>query len=153
MLDPITLAHRKHLVQSFASRGLIIDRGEGASLITRDGTRYLDLLTNYGVNILGHSHPAITAALHTQIDALINLHGSFANTSRAQALSALASVTPSHLQRVYFASGGAEAVESAIKFACRHTSKTHIIAMSGGYHGKSLGALSLTTSSDRTYQR
>jgi acetylornithine/succinyldiaminopimelate/putrescine aminotransferase len=151
-MDTIS-SHKQFILPVYANRGLEIVRGEGAYLIDRTGARFLDMMSNYGVNILGHNHPRIVAALKDQIDNLTNLHSSFLNETRSEAARVLVESTPDNLQKVYFASGGAETVESAIKFAALSTGRSKFLAAKNGYHGKSFGALSATTSSGGKYHK
>ena len=128
----------------YPNRGLTFARGDGAYLFTRDGTRYLDLMTNYGVNLLGHSHPAIVAALTEQVATLATVHGSFGSDVRARASIALAERLPIRDASICWLNSGAEAVEAALKFAVAATGRRRFVACTGGYHGKTIGALAVT---------
>lgn len=119
-------------------------RGEGAYLLTRDGIRYLDLMTNYGAAMFGHGHPTIVAALRDQIDRLATLHGSFTSDVRARASVALLERIPIADASLAWVNSGTEAVEAALKFAAAATGRSRIVAFQGGYHGKTLGALAVT---------
>ncbi len=143
MRDIITLQGLS-VVGTYANRGLVLDEGEGVWLKDPSGERYLDLMTNYGVNIFGHGHPEITETLSAQIRRLTTLHGSFANGVRAEAARELLVRCGGGLSRVYLANSGAEAVEAAIKFAVLATGKKRFVRCRSGYHGKTLGALSAT---------
>jgi len=121
-------------------QGLVFGEGEGVYLKDLQGARYLDAMTNYGVNIFGHGHPAITAALTRQVARLTTLHGSFANDERAEAAQALIGRCGGGLSQAYFANSGAEANEAALKFAALATGRKTFIACRGSYHGKTLGA-------------
>lgn len=136
--------HKKYLLESYPDRGLVFTRGEGAELVTETGEKYLDLMSNFGVNVFGYGHPAITEALCSQVRGLANLHGSFNNDVRARAAAALVKRCGQGLARVHFSSSGAEAVEAALKFAAAVTGRRRFVACCGGYHGKTLGALSAT---------
>lgn len=138
-----TLA-KDYLVASYPNRGVTFVKGEGIYLIEKSGEKYLDLGSNYGVNIFGYNHPRITQALHQQMNKLINLHGSFNSDVRTQAAEKLLEVTDGQLSRIFFSNSGAEATEAALKFARIATGKSHFIAMKNSYHGKTLGALSAT---------
>jgi acetylornithine/LysW-gamma-L-lysine aminotransferase len=128
----------------YPNRGLVFTKGEGAFLITPEGERYLDLMTNYGVNILGYGHPAVNEALIRQLEALPTLHGSFANDTRAAASRALAQKVGTRPGQVYWSNSGTEAVEAALKLAVLATGKKKFVACENAYHGKTLGALSAT---------
>ena len=126
------------------NRGLTLVKGEGVYLYDENGNNYLDLMSNYGVNILGHSHPVVTKRLSDQLGKLTVLHGSFASDTRAEAAFQLVKRCGGELLQVYFSNSGAEAVEAALKFAVLATGKKKFISASHGYHGKTLGALSAT---------
>jgi acetylornithine/LysW-gamma-L-lysine aminotransferase len=100
-------------------------------------------MTNYGVNVFGHGHPIIEAALVKQLKTLTTLHGSFANITRAEAAKALVKRCGGQTHKVYLSNSGTEAVEAALKFAMLASGKQRIIAMQGGYHGKTFGSLSV----------
>ncbi len=132
------------LLEMYPNRGLSFVRGEGAHLVTRDGTRYLDLMTNYGAAMFGHGHPIIVAALRDQIDRLTSLHGSFGSDVRARASMALAERVPIAGASLAWVNSGAEAVEAALKFAAAASGRHRFVAFRDGYHGKTLGALAVT---------
>jgi acetylornithine/LysW-gamma-L-lysine aminotransferase len=101
-------------------------------------------MSNYGVNIFGHSHPTVVERLTDQIRTLTTLHGSFANDKRAEAARALVARCGGGLAQVFFSNSGAEANEAALKFAVLATGRKRFVASYQGYHGKTLGALSAT---------
>ena len=129
---------------TYVQRGLTLVRGEGAFLYSDAGDRYLDLMSNYGVNIFGYGHPVITEALVTQIKALTTLHSSFTNDKRAEASHELVKRCGPTFSQAYWYNSGAEAIEAALKFAVLKTNKKRFIVCDHGYHGKTLGALSAT---------
>lgn len=133
-----------YLVSSYPNRGITFEKGEGLYLIDTQSKKFLDLGSNYGVNILGYGHDKINSALNKQISNLINLHGSFSSIIREEAAKKLVTKCSGKLSRVFFSNSGAEAIEAALKFARLATGKSHFIAMDHGYHGKTLGALSAT---------
>lgn len=128
----------------YAKRGLALVRGEGVWLWDSDGRRYLDLMSNYGVNILGHAHPRVSAAIVAQAGRLLSCHQSFASDVRAAFLERLLAVAPSGLTRAFLSNSGTEAVEAALKFAWAATGRRKIVAARRGYHGRTLGALAAT---------
>lgn len=132
------------VVNTYVNRGLTFVKGEGTHLITDTGTRYLDLMSNYGVNVFGYAHPAITQALTEQLTKLTTLHGSFTNDVRASASEALVRHCGAEYAQVYWSNSGAEAIEAALKFAVLTSGKKRFIVCDHGYHGKTLGALSAT---------
>ncbi|MBT0773328.1 aspartate aminotransferase family protein [Kineosporia sp. J2-2] len=118
---------------------------EGAWITDENGRRWLDF-GSFGVHLLGHRHPAVTAVAHAQLDRMGlsgKILGNHAATACAQAL--LASGPPG-LDRVSFANTGSEAVEMAIKLAVLATGRTGLVALRGSYHGKTTGALRLSGS-------
>ncbi len=135
---------KRFTVDVYPSRSLALVRGEGVHLIDEAGTRYLDMMSNYGASILGYGHPAIERALVEQWRALPTLHGSFANDVRARASQALVARALGGRGAVYWGNSGTEAVEAALKFAVLATGRKRVVACRGAYHGKTLGALSAT---------
>lgn len=127
-----------------AGRGIDLVRGHGSTLIDSEGREYVDLVSNYGVNLLGHAHPAVNAAIVQQSALLTNAHQSFGSPVRDDFLAVLGTLLPGELSRVCFVNSGSESVEVAMKLARAATGRTRIIAMHGGYHGRTYGALSLT---------
>ena len=127
-----------------AGRGISLVRGEGCTLFDSAGRSYIDLVSNYGVNVLGHAHPAVTAAVTGQAATLTSAHQSFDSPVRDAFLAALGALVPAELSRACFLNSGAEALEVAIKLSRVATERTHIVAMNRCYHGRTMGALSLT---------
>jgi acetylornithine/LysW-gamma-L-lysine aminotransferase len=127
-----------------AGRGLSLVRGEGSYLWDDRGRRYLDLMTNYGVNLLGHTHPQVTTAITAQAAMLTNAHQSFDTPARQDFLEALGALLPPPLTRISFGNSGAEAIEAALKYARVATGRIGIIATHRAYHGRTFGALSVT---------
>src|SRR3989441_5765996 len=127
-----------------AGRGLTLVRGEGSYLWDDKDRRYLDLMTNYGVNLLGHTHPLVTDAIKLQVSRLTNAHQSFDTPARQDFLDALGSLLPPPLSRISFGNSGAEAIEAALKFARVATGRIGVIATHRAYHGRTFGALSAT---------
>jgi len=118
-------------------------RGRGQYLYDRDETRYLDLLSGFGVFAVGRNHPAIRAALKSVLDAdLPNLVQMDVSTLAGILAERLLALVP-HLDKVFFASSGAESVEAAIKFARAATGRPGIVYCSHAFHGLTYGALSL----------
>lgn len=128
----------------YAKRDIALVRGDGAYLWDSDGRQYLDLMSNYGVNILGHNHPSVTEAIARQASTLLNCHQSFANDVRVELLERLIAAAPAGLNHVFLSNSGTEAVEAALKFAWITTGRTKIVAAKRGYHGRTLGSLAAT---------
>jgi ornithine--oxo-acid transaminase len=120
------------------------ERGEGCYLYDAAGRRYLDFLSGFGVFALGRGHPAVTRALHEALDAdlpnLVQMDCALLPGLLAEEL-----VTRSHpgIERAFFTNSGAEAIESAIKFARAATKRSRIVYCDHGFHGLTTGALSL----------
>lgn len=127
-----------------ADRGITLVRGEGSYLWDDRGRRYLDLMTNYGVNLLGHAHPQVTEAITKQASQLTNAHQSFDTPARQEFVDALAGFLPPSLTRMSFGNSGAEAIEAALKYARVATGRIGIIAAHRAYHGRTFGALAAT---------
>lgn len=132
------------LLALYGKREIALVRGAGVELWDSDGKRYLDCMSNYGVNILGHAHPGVSAAIEEQVKVLGNCHSSFYNDERARFLSVLAGMAPEGLSRAFLCSSGAETIEAALKFARVATGRTKVVAAKRGYHGRTLGALGAT---------
>ena len=109
-----------------------------------NGREYIDCMGGYGVALVGHRNPRVVAALKAQLDKIITVHTSLYNKTREEFLENLIRIAPKGLTQVHMGNSGTEAVEAAIKFARKFTGKTGMVAMNGSYHGKSLGALSIT---------
>lgn len=133
------------MVNTYPDRGVTFTHGDGMYLIDANGERYLDLMINYGVNIFGHTHPKIVAALVKQLNNITNLHGSFTSDIRADASQLLIKRCGLGYAQVYWANSGSEAIEAALKFATLQSGKKKFVRIKGGYHGKTLGALSATS--------
>jgi len=113
---------------------MTMSHGEGATLTDIDGNRYIDFYAGVTVASLGHAHPQLVAALEAQIRKVIV--GSFTTENRAQLLELIASLTPGELTKTQLYSGGAEAVEAAIRLAKSYTKKFEVVGFWGGFHGK-----------------
>src|SRR5688572_10067687 len=126
---------------------LPLDRGEGSWLITKDGRRVLDLTCGIAVTNVGHAHPRVVKAISAQAAKLLHISTGVATYESNVALAeALVTVTPRGLDTVFFGNSGAEAVEAAIKLARQSTKRQAIVAFRGGFHGRTAGALTVTTS-------
>ncbi|MFV2093824.1 MAG: aminotransferase class III-fold pyridoxal phosphate-dependent enzyme, partial [Hyphomicrobiales bacterium] len=131
-------------------------RGEGCYLIDQDGKRYLDGSGGAAVSCLGHSDAGVSAAIKAQLDTLAFAHTGFFTSQPADELAdLLAARAPGDLSRVYFVSGGSEAVEAAIKLARQYflergePKRSRVIARRQSYHGNTLGALGAGRSDGR----
>jgi len=126
---------------------LEIDRGVGSWLHTRDGRRILDLTCGIAVTPVGHAHPKVVKAIADQAAKLAHICAGVAAYEPNIALAeALVDIAPSGLDQVFFGNSGAEAIEGAIKLARQATGREGIIVFRGGFHGRTAGAASVTTS-------
>ena len=121
-----------------------IEKGHGAHVWDVDNKEYIDCMGGYGVALVGHRNERVVNAIKTQIGRILTVHSSFYNKTREEFLENLIKVAPKGLSQVHLNNSGAESVEAAIKFARKFTGKKGMVAMKGSYHGKSMGALSLT---------
>lgn len=139
-----TARYSRSVMNTFGTPRAVLVRGEGPYVWDADGRRYLDLLGGIAVNVLGHAHPTLTAAISAQLGTLgqvSNLFASPPQVALAERLIALAGGGPG--ARVFFANSGTEANEAAFKMA-RRTGRTRMLALEGAFHGRTMGALALT---------
>ncbi len=121
--------------------------GEGHRLYDTDGRAYLDFANGIAVSALGHRHPAVTAAIHAQVDRLMSPTGAMGYAEPTVRLATMiAGAMPDPLDTVLFLNSGSEAIEGALKLARRVTGRPGIIAFRGAFHGRTLGATSITSS-------
>ncbi len=127
---------------------LAVARGEGAVIEDVDGNRFLDFTAGIAVNATGHCHPRIVRAIQEQAAKLIHMSGTdFYYAPQKDLCRKLAELAPGPgAKRVFLTNSGTESVEAAIKLARRHTGRAGIIAFRGAFHGRTMGALSLTGS-------
>jgi 4-aminobutyrate aminotransferase/(S)-3-amino-2-methylpropionate transaminase len=135
-------AHMAPGLQSIALySGLAMASGRGSRLFDEDGNEYIDFVAGIGVGSVGHSHPHYVETLKRQVESLT--FGSFTTEVRTRFLELLASVTPAGLTRIQLFSGGAEAVEAALRLAKSATKRFEFIGFTGAFHGKTGGVLPL----------
>ncbi|MEZ5284268.1 MAG: aminotransferase class III-fold pyridoxal phosphate-dependent enzyme [Vicinamibacterales bacterium] len=128
-----------------ARRGdVVFASGSGSWLTDTEGRRYLDLASAQGVAMLGHCHPAVADAVARQAHTLMLCPNYLYNDTRARFAEALAGVLPSHLPHAFLCNSGAEAVDGALKFARLVTGRAAFVATTRGFHGRTVGALSVT---------
>src|SRR5262245_3418346 len=141
----IVAQERRHLApgaQGFSLyAGLAMARGVDCTLIDEDGNEYIDFIAGIAVGSIGHCHPHYVEALKRQVERLT--FGSFTTETRAKFLDLVASVAPEGLTRIQMFSGGAEAVEAALRLAHAATGKSELLGFWGGFHGKTGGVLPL----------
>jgi 4-aminobutyrate aminotransferase len=134
---------------------LVAKRGRGIRIEDVDGNEFIDFAAGIAVTSTGHCHPEVVAAIQKQAAELIHISGTdFYNeplTDLAEKLSAIAPMPGPH--KVFYGNSGAEAIECALKLARYHTGRQHIIAFLGAFHGRTMGALSLTASKPQQKRR
>ena len=136
-----------HVLQTYKRQPVVFVRGEGVWLVADDGRRYLDMLSGIGVNVLGHAHPALVAAVREQVGELVHTSNLFFHPFQAPLAERLTKA--SGLERAFFCNSGTEAVEGCLKFARKFwynagTPRTQFIAFERGFSGRTMGALSMT---------
>jgi len=127
---------------------LVAERGEGALIYDVDGNRFLDCNAGIAVVATGHCHPQVVRAIQEQAARLVHMSGTdFYYENMVSLAEKLASLAPGGgLRRVYFGNSGTEAIEAALKLSRYHTGRDKFIAFLGGFHGRTMGSLSLTGS-------
>ena len=138
---------REYLLQNYARYPLVLTRGKGCCVYDLEGHRYLDFIAGIGVNALGHAHPRIVAAIREQAGLLIHTSNLYYNQYQGPLAKRLAEI--SGLQRTFFANTGTEAMEGALKMVHAHGRAIHpekyeVISLENSFHGRTLGALSIT---------
>jgi 4-aminobutyrate aminotransferase len=139
----------KHLSPVWThATSIVAERGEGTYLYDQDGTRYIDFTCGIGVTNTGHCHPKVVEAIRKQAGLL--LHGQInivIHKPLLELVSELRKVVPPSIDGFFFSNSGAEAVEGALKLARQATGRPNIIVFQGSFHGRTVGTMSLTTSS------
>lgn len=135
--------YESSLMNTFGMPKLLLTRGEGAHVWDADGREYVDFLGGIAVNSLGHAHPAIVEAVTTQLETLGHVSNFFASEPQLALAERLLTLIGAD-GRVFFSNSGTEANEAAFKLT-RRTGRTHIVATEGAFHGRTMGALALTS--------
>jgi acetylornithine/N-succinyldiaminopimelate aminotransferase len=144
--DELRSRYADSLMNTFGPPKLVLSRGQGVHVWDADGNRYLDLLAGIAVNALGHAHPALVTAVTDQLQTLGHVSNFFATEPQVRLAETLLSLLglPPGGGRVFFTNSGTEANEAAFKLT-RRTGRTHLVAMEGSFHGRTAGALALTS--------
>jgi acetylornithine aminotransferase len=132
------------MMNTFGPPKLTLVRGEGAHVWDADGREYVDLLGGIAVNALGHAHPALVEAVTTQLQTLGHVSNFFASEPQLALAEKLLALLDGGPGKVFFTNSGAEANEAAFKLT-RRTGRTHVVAAREGFHGRTMGALALTS--------
>ncbi len=138
----MTVGTRVPLLPTYARLDVTFVEGEGSWLVAADGRRYLDLVAGIAVVALGHRHPAPLAAAHAQLDRLWHVSNLY-STEPMEALAARLSERFGGAS-AFFCNSGAEATEAALKWARKVTGRREFVALEGSFHGRTMGALSVT---------
>ncbi len=130
---------------SLSPMGIAIESARGSCLRAVDGREYIDMLAGIGVAAVGHSHPRILAAIEEQARRHLHVmvYGEVIQASQVALAKKLTGLLPATLDCAYFTNSGAEAVEGALKLARKATGRSRLLAFRGGFHGDTLGALSV----------
>jgi acetylornithine aminotransferase/acetylornithine/N-succinyldiaminopimelate aminotransferase len=146
-IDEIQALESRHILQTYRRAPVTFVRGQGVRLYDTEGREYLDLLSGIGVASLGHGHPGLARAIAEQAQTLIHTSNLFYNPFQGQLAERLAKL--SGLPRAFLCNSGTEAVEACLKFARRYwytrgEPRAEIVALENSFHGRTLGALSVT---------
>src|ERR1035438_8400209 len=145
--DTVIDLERQYLLQNYSRYPLVVHRGKGCHVYDVNGTRYVDFIAGIGVNALGHAHPRIVKVIREQAALLIHSSNLYYHEYQGPLAKKLAET--SGLQRTFFTNSGSEAMEGALKMIRSHgnkhgTGKHEIISLENSFHGRTLGALSIT---------
>jgi acetylornithine aminotransferase len=128
---------------NYGTPSIALIKGKGLVVTDADGKQYLDFLGGIATSILGHAHPAIVKAVTKQVSTLSHVSNFYAHPHAIELAEKLAAMTGDKKAKVFFCQSGAEANEAALKLS-RRSGKVRIVAAQGAFHGRTMGALSLT---------
>ena len=148
-MNDLTSRYTEALMNTFGPPKLALVRGEGTHVWDADGKEYVDLLAGIAVNSLGHGHPALVGAITEQLQTLGHVSNFFTTRPQVELAEALLRLLDGGVAaqgggKVFFTNSGAEANEGAFKLT-RRTGRTHVVVAEGGFHGRTMGALALTS--------
>ena len=138
------MSEDKYLGNLYQRFPVTIEKGLGAHVWDVNNKEYIDCMGGYGGALVGHRNERVVSAIKSQIDKIITVHSSLYSKTREEFLETLFKVAPKGLTQAHLNNSGAEAIEAGMKFARKFTGKKGMVSMNGSYHGKSMGALSLT---------
>ncbi|MDN5844920.1 MAG: aminotransferase class III-fold pyridoxal phosphate-dependent enzyme [Candidatus Nitrosocosmicus sp.] len=121
-----------------------ISKGKGCKVWDINDKEYLDCMGGYGVALVGHCNDRVVRAITSQVQNLITCHMSVYNNVRLDFLKKFSKIAPKNLQKTFITNSGTESVEAALKFSRKYSGKPGVLALNGGYHGKTFGSLSVT---------
>ena len=148
MAKDVRTLELQHVLQTYKRQPVVFERGAGMRLFDDQGRAYLDFVSGIGVASLGHAHPALARALGDQAATLVHTSNLYFHPLQGELAARLSALTG--LERAFFCNSGAEANEACLKFARRfwhtrgETKRTKYIAFSHSFHGRTMGALSVT---------
>lgn len=131
------------IINNYGTPSLVLESGKGCYVYDTDGRKYLDFLAGIATNVLGHANPAIVKAVTAQIGTLSHVSNFYAHPNVLALGEKLRDLTGDSSARVFFCNSGAEANEAAFKLS-RRTGRKRVVAAEGAFHGRTMGALSLT---------
>lgn len=140
--DSIIEKDSKYVMQTYGRQPLVLSEGKGAVVRDIYGKEYIDCVAGIAVNNVGHCHPAVVRAIQAQAEKLLHVSNLYYTEIQAELAEALVSVTG--MERVFFCNSGTEAVEAAMKLARMASGKSAFIAAEHSFHGRTIGALSVT---------
>ncbi len=144
-LDTLSLKEKEYFFNTYRRLETLVERGEGCFLYTYTGDKILDMFGGLAVNVLGYNHPLVNDAIENQIKKYIHISNFFYQEN--QILLAEKILRLSGLKKIFFTNSGTEAAEAAIKIIRKHfkgTPKKELVSFTGSFHGRTMGALSLT---------
>ena len=133
---------KKHILQTYTRQPVVIERGEGCYVYDVDGKRYLDLVAGIATVSIGHSNKYLIERLRAQMEKLIHISNLYYTTPQIQLAEKLSEITK--MDMFFFCNSGTEAVEAALKFARKATGRKKFVSFTGDFHGRTMGALSVT---------
>ncbi len=140
--DSVIEKDAKYVMQTYGRQPLVLSQGKGALVYDVYGKEYIDCVAGIAVNNVGHCHPKVVQAIREQAGELMHVSNLYYTEIQAELAKALVSVTG--MERVFFCNSGAEAVEAAMKLARKVSGKSSFVAAEGSFHGRTIGALSVT---------
>ncbi len=132
-----------YVIQTYTRQPIVIAKGKGATVWDTNGREYIDCVAGIAVNNVGHCHPKVVSAIKEQAERLIHTSNLYYTEIQVELAEKISSLT--NLDKVFFCNSGTEAVEAALKLARKASNKTDFIAADGSFHGRSMGALSVTS--------
>ncbi len=132
----------KYVMQTYGRQPIVLSSGKGSIVHDIEGKEYIDCVAGIAVTNVGHCHPRLVEAIKTQAEKLMHVSNIYYTKPQAELAEQLVNVTG--MDRVFFCNSGTEAVEAAMKLARVNTKKTDFIAVEHSFHGRTMGALSLT---------